>query len=112
KQVTFEVARYDETRPLVIDPTLFYSTYLGGSDWNYGSGIAVDASGNAYVAGFTLSSDFPTTHAFGNTSIPGNVFVSKLNADGTGLVYSTLLGRSAPYNLPGFGPSIAIDTSG
>ena len=112
KQVTFEVARYDKTKPLVIDPTLYYSTYLGGSDFAQGSGIAVDASGNAYVTGFTLSTDFPTTHGFGKTFFPGNVFVSKLNADGSGLVYSAILGSSYPYGAPGFGPSIAIDTSG
>ena len=48
--ITFEVARYDKTRPLVIDPVLAYSTYLGGST-RTGHGIAVDASGNAYVTG-------------------------------------------------------------
>jgi hypothetical protein len=64
-RVGFQVAAYDRTRPLVIDPVLLYSTYLGGSDLggsshDEGRGIAVDGSGSAYVTGLTLSSDFPT----------------------------------------------------
>ena len=58
-RVGFEVANYDSRRPLFIDP-LVYSTYLGGSGDDYGYGIAVDSSGNAYVTGQTNSTDFPT----------------------------------------------------
>jgi hypothetical protein len=61
RQVTFQVASYDKTRPLVIDPTLVYSTYLGGGEDEVGSAITVDASGNTYVTGYTLSLNFPTT---------------------------------------------------
>jgi hypothetical protein len=85
------VAEYDRSRALVIDPTLVYSTYLGGGS---GGGIAVDASGNAYVTGYTGSDNFPTTQgAFMPTLdyLGVNVFVSKLNADGSALVYSTYL---------------------
>src|SRR5207249_1140168 len=64
-EVTFEVASYDRRKPLLIDPVLSYSTYLGGhelslNDW--GRGIAVDSAGDAYVAGITTSSDFPTAN--------------------------------------------------
>jgi hypothetical protein len=98
-QVGFAVGAYDRARPLVIDPKLAYSTYLGGSTsgFEFGSGIAVDAAGNAYVVGLTTSSDFPTTAgAFQTTlrSSQGNAFVTKLNAGGTALVYSTYLGGS------------------
>ena len=59
-RVGFQVAAYDRSKPLVIDPVLAYSTYLGGSgDDNQALGIAVDAAGNAYVTGFTSSTDFP-----------------------------------------------------
>jgi hypothetical protein len=93
-QVTFEVASYDRSRPLVIDPVLVYSTYLGGSDLDHGSAIAVDASGNAYVTGSTSSTDFLTTSGAFKASLRGsmNAFVTKLNAAGSALVYSTYLG--------------------
>jgi len=103
-----------------IDPTgstLLYSTYLGGSISDAAEGIAIDSSGNAYVAGTTNSPDFPTTPgAFqrlyrGSTSIgsvaTGNGFVTKLNAAGTALVYSTYLGDIGD----GAG-KIAIDRNG
>ena len=61
QQVTFDIASYDKTRPLVIDPTLVYSSYLGGSGEDFGTGITVDAAGNAYLIGFAESADFPTT---------------------------------------------------
>src|SRR2546422_8707559 len=61
RQVSFEVAAYDATKPLIIDPVLAYSTYLGGRKRDGGSGIAVDAAGNAYVTGNANSTDFPTT---------------------------------------------------
>jgi hypothetical protein len=50
-EVGFEVAEYDTTKPLVIDPTIVYSTYLGGNDFEDANGIAVDSDGNAYVTG-------------------------------------------------------------
>ena len=60
-QIGFQVAAYDLRAPLIIDPVLVYSTYLGGGQYNIGYRVAVDASGSAYVAGATNSSDFPTT---------------------------------------------------
>jgi hypothetical protein len=95
KRVGFKVAAYDTSQPLIIDPVvLSYSTYLGGSGPEGGSGIAVDASGNAYVVGYTNSANFPTTAgAFQPTStVSSNAFVTKLNPTGSALVYSTYLG--------------------
>lgn len=92
--VGIQVGRYDAQQPLVIDPVLAYSTYLGGSTSQGLSGIAVDSAGFAYVAGRTTSADFPvTTGAFQTTfNTHGTGFVTKLSTDGTSLVYSTFLG--------------------
>src|SRR3989442_1243037 len=110
RQVVFEVAAYDINKPLVIDPTLVYSTFLGGSGGDQGNGIAVDAVGNAYVTGSTGSSNFPTTAgAFQTTLGPGgDAFVTKLNPTGSALVYSTYLGGTGFDE--GFG--IALDAAG
>lgn len=87
---------------------LIYSTYLGGSNSEFAHGIAVDASGDAYVTGETDSTDFPTANAFQSTSHGGTGFVSKLSADGSTLVYSTYLGGS----LEGATNAIAVDSAG
>src|SRR5205807_9278140 len=75
---------------------LVYSTYLGGSILDAGLAIAVDADGNAYVTGNTFSNDFPTTQDAVQPYLRGHsdAFVTKLNADGSALVYSTYLGGS------------------
>jgi hypothetical protein len=89
---------------------LVYSTYIGGSDHDYGNAIAVDGSGNAYVTGETWSTDYDVTPgAFQTTNGGGrDVFVTKLNATGTALVYSTYIGgRGTDY-----GHGIAVDGSG
>jgi len=110
-QVAFQVAAYDKTRPLVIDPVLSYSTYLGGSGGDEGWGITVDNLGNAYVTGSTSSTNFPTNLGSFQTASAGNVdaFVTKLNATGSALVYSTYLGGSGSEG-GGFG--IAVDSLG
>jgi hypothetical protein len=95
-----------------INPTgsaLVYSTYLGGSTFDTGNGIAVDSTGNAYVMGYTVSTDFPTTNPVqpangGN----GDVFITRLNPAGSALVYSTYLGGSG-YDQ---GSGIAVDAAG
>jgi hypothetical protein len=88
---------------------LVYSTYLGGSGEDLGHGIAVDSSGNAYVTGYTLSTNFPTANALYATQGGGNDgFIAKLNAAGSALVYSTYLGGSGDD--AGYG--IAVDSSG
>jgi len=95
---------------------LSYSTYLGGSDWDEGHGIAVDVSGNAYVTGFTESTDFPTASPLQAAHGGGvrDVFVSKINVAGSALTYSTYLGGSGEDQGSGedlrFG--IAVDGSG
>src|SRR5712672_708568 len=105
-RVGFQVAAYDTTRPLVIDPVvLSYSTYLGSSGVDNGEGIAVDSAGSAYITGFTTSSSFPTTAgAFQPTHSGGGLFVTKLDPSGSALVYSTFIGDA---NSEGFG--IAVD---
>jgi len=96
--VGFTVGNYDHARPLVIDPALVYSTYLGGSYQEEALGIAVDASGNTYIAGTTSSADFPITAGSYQTAQKSaghtQAFVTKLNSTGTALVYSTYLGGS------------------
>ncbi len=109
--VGFAVAAYDANKPLVIDPTLFYSTYLGGSGEDLGLGIAADGVGNAYVTGETGSTDFPGASSSMIQSSNGggfDAFVAKINAAGTALVYSTYLGGSSDDL--GFG--IAVDAAG
>ena len=89
---------------------LVYSTYLGGSDGDVGLGIAVDGAGSAYVTGDTVSTDFPTTAGAAQTTNAGgyDAFVTKLDATGSGLVYSTYLGGSDGD----FGLGIAVDGAG
>jgi len=108
-RVRFALGPYDRSEPVVIDPVLVYSTYLGGSRWDHGYGIAVDASGNAYVTGITGSYDFPTANPLqANLGGVWDAFVAKLNAAGSALVYSTYLGGSS-YDAAS---AIAVDSSG
>src|ERR1035441_8986022 len=115
-RVGFSVAEYDRSQPLVIDPTLVYSTYLGGSD--RANAIAVDASGNAYVTGITWSLNFPTTPGAFQTTLGGaeDAFVTKLNATGSALGYSTYLGGGVCEGVidggSDGGSGIAVDASG
>jgi hypothetical protein len=116
--VGFELASYDHSRAVYIDPGLTYSTYLGGNKTDAATGIAVessDSSGFAYVTGSATSTDFPTSAGAFQTKnnstaaiTPTNAFVTKLNADGSGLVYSTYLGGSGSDSASG----IAVDSSG
>jgi hypothetical protein len=97
--IAFEIAEYDKSQALIIDPVLDYSTYLGGSNRDAATAIAVDRTGNAYVAGTTRSADFPVLNPAqtfqGGTcgALPcRDVFVTKLNPQGSALVYSTFIG--------------------
>ena len=92
-QVGFEVAAYDRSNPLIIDPVVQFSTFFGGTRVDEANGIAVDAAGNAYVTGKTESIDFPDVNAFDATlSGPSDAFVTKFTTDGSALVYSTQIG--------------------
>ncbi|MGI9103240.1 MAG: choice-of-anchor D domain-containing protein [Terriglobales bacterium] len=108
-QIRFEVGDYDTAQPLVIDPVLSYSTYLGGNDFDNATSIAADASGNVYVTGVTSSLNFPTSNAVqpskGGSS---DVFVAKLDPTGASLIYSTYLGGSGWDSAA----SIAVDADG
>jgi hypothetical protein len=109
--VTFQVAHYDPDHALVIDPTLVYAGYIGGSGLDQGTGIAVDSAGNAYVTGQTTSTEvtFPETIGPDLTYNGGtDAFVAKVNAAGTALVYAGYIGGSG--NDEGLG--IAVDSAG
>jgi hypothetical protein len=119
-RIGFEVSNYDRSLPLVIDPVLSYSTYLGGSGFDYGSGIAVDSAGNAYVTGYTNSIDFPLVSPA--RAAPGggscgtspdayacfDAFVAKVDPTGSAIVYSTYFGGSGED----YGSKIAVDSLG
>ena len=122
-QVRFAVGAYDTNQPLVIDPVLRFGTYLGGRSRDFGNAIAVDSAGNTYLAGNTVSADFPISanalqnrHAGvpngGITGVGGDLifdaFVTKLSADGARVVYSTYLGGSADDRAN----AIAVDAAG
>ena len=118
KRVHFEIPAYDRSRPLIIDPVLVYSTYLGGSVNDQANAIAVDSSGSVYVAGGTSSPDFPTTTGVVQTASTGlgcgpgvqcDVFVTKINAAGSVLVYSTYFGGTGGVQSA---TAIAVDSSG
>ncbi|HMS43378.1 MAG TPA: SBBP repeat-containing protein, partial [Pyrinomonadaceae bacterium] len=98
-KIKFQIGDYDRSKPLVIDPTvslnnLAFSTFLGSFGDDISNDIAVDASGNTYITGRTLSPAYPTTAGTFDTSANGqeDVFVTKINASGTNVVFSTFLG--------------------
>lgn len=106
-ELAFEVGAYDQREPLVIDPVLTYSTYLGGNFDDTGYAVAVDGSGNAYIAGSTLSLNFPTSNALqGSKAIGTDAFVTKFNASGSAFIYSTYLGGT------GFDTAYGISVDG
>ncbi|MDD5632640.1 MAG: SBBP repeat-containing protein, partial [Methylococcales bacterium] len=114
-QIGFQVAAYDATQPLVIDPVLAYSTYLGGSGRDnigidvVGNFIAVDSVGNAYVTGVTDSAGFPTVNAkYPHLKGASDAFVTKFNATGSQVLYSTYLGGNSLDN----GSGITVDSVG
>ena len=135
--VGFALGTYDRTRELVIDPVLAYSTFLGGSNFDSARGVAVDALGNAYVAGTTSSPDFPASAGAYDTtcgsdgfcnriatgwpppddfSYSSDAFVAKLNPQGSALVYATYLGGASTPASPASGndqgTALAVDSSG
>jgi hypothetical protein len=116
--IHFQIGNYDPTQPLIIDPMLIYSTYLGGSIDDLAYAIAVDHEGEAFVVGETQSADFPVTGG-SYSSIPPNdlahecAFISKLNSTGSALIYSTFLGASGNGGFPGENANaVAVDNLG
>lgn len=107
-QFGFVVDSYDVTRPLVIDPVVSYASYLGGTGEELGIAVAADSAGNTYLTGVTTSGDFPRA-ASATFTPPLDVFVTRLNAAGTALVYSTYLGGSGSADV---GSGIAVDAAG
>lgn len=113
--VGFGIERYDLRRALIIDPTLVYSTFLGGTAGDDAGGIAVDAQGNTYVVGSTHSEDFPGTQSGFQPSchvsvggICSDAFVVKLAPAGDSILYSTYLGGTSED----VGYSVAVDPAG
>lgn len=107
--ISFTLGAYDRTQALIIDPILTYNTYLGGSNDDEGYGIVVDSAGNSYITGYTWSSAFPTQNPVqGTRGGNADVFVSKLNAAGDAIAFSTYLGGTADEQ----GRSIALDAAG
>jgi hypothetical protein len=141
-RVRFALGKFDHTQPLIIDPVLTYATYLGGAVSessatngntqigalttfgasgvsNPTQGIAVDSQGEVYVTGYTNSTSFPLENAYvsssaGNASDPRSTaaFVTKFNAQGTGLVYSTYLAGTTTGLVNTVGTAIAVDAGG
>jgi hypothetical protein len=106
--VSFELGDYDATKPLIIDPSITYSTYLGGSGITSITSVALDSSTNLYVTGWTDSIDFQINGALEASNRGGvDVFVAKLNANGTALVYATYIGGRSDDR----GAGIAVDSS-
>jgi uncharacterized repeat protein (TIGR01451 family) len=130
-QLHFKLGTFDHSRELVIDPVLQYSTFLGGSSLDggiyehgygfpsVGQGIAVDSKGEAVVVGATYSTNFPTSHAFQPSfgTVAGNrwvAYVTKFNAQGSGLIYSTFFGGSTPSSEPAASTAagVSVDSTG
>jgi hypothetical protein len=100
-QIGFEVASYDKSKPLVIDPVIMFATYFGGAGIEEGSAVAIDINGNAYITGITDSAEL--------SGVGGrNVFVAKFNAAGSAREYLSVFGGDGDDE----GQSIAVDSSG
>lgn len=117
-RVTFVVGEYDRSEPLILDPVLNFSTYLGGSSDDDGAAIAVDSNNNVVVAGTTFSTDFPSPTAVNGfqkqplaANTNGAAFVTEIDPTGTQLKYSTYLAGTAAGPFEGaFG--VDVDSTG
>lgn len=96
-KISFCIDEYDQSKPLVIDPILVLSSYLGGSGGDDGHAIALGAEGNIYLAGGTISDDFPTDSGIIDSSQggPDDAFITKVRADNAEIIYSSYLGGNS-----------------
>ncbi len=109
RQVSFLIAHYDRSRPLIIDPVMSYSTFLGGTAADQANAVVVDSAGNLYVAGSTQSLDLPVSNPLQPANNGGwDAFVAELSPDGSTLIYSTYFGGSGDDQAT----SIALDANG
>lgn len=106
-EVSFKVNQYDKSKPLIIDPIISYSTYIGGSADDHPHSITVDNAGNSYITGYTRSSNFPPNTGAPPADIFKQVFVAKFDADGQ-LLFSTVWGGSGEAE----GTDIEVDSAG
>jgi hypothetical protein len=106
----FHVGGYDPSLPLVIDPVLTFSTFIGGSGQDEATAVAIDANGNAYLAGWTNSTNFAQTGPAKWKPLAGSTdaFVAKFSALGDRLVYCTYFGGSGDDRALG----LAVDATG
>jgi hypothetical protein len=115
--VGVELGAYDPTKSLVVDPVLVYSSYLGGSGWDAAVSVALDASGNEYIGGFTISPDFPAASTAISAAPNGTCvgFVTKLDPTLTSVLYSSYLGGTTGASSCLWGDGIygiAVDSLG
>jgi Beta-propeller repeat/Abnormal spindle-like microcephaly-assoc'd, ASPM-SPD-2-Hydin/HYDIN/CFA65/VesB-like, Ig-like domain len=112
REFGFEIGDYDRDKPLIIDPVLSYSTYIGGSLDDWFGWMTVDSAGNAYAVGMTQSTNFPRVNPLptNNTYAGGahDATIVKLNSTGTARLYSTYLGG----NGDDWNRGVAVDSSG
>jgi hypothetical protein len=116
RRVRFQVGSYDHAKPLIIDPVIVYSSYLGGTSADQANAVTIDSAGDAYVAGDTTSVDFPVTSGVLQSTCKldsfgiceRSAFVSEINAGGTAEVFSTYLGGSSSQIALG----VAVDAAG
>ena len=109
KSRAFALGAYDHTKPLYIDPVVYYSTFLGGTVSDVGYGVAVDNSGDAYITGATSSPSFPSAHGALNHTGAINVYVTELNPTGNAALYYTYLGGSGIGSSGDTGYGITVD---
>ena len=111
RQAAFALGAYDRQCPLVIDPTVSFTTFLAGNDWDLAGGMALDNSGNVYVTGSTSSTNYPVIGpippGFDTYQRAGDAFVTKLDPSGA-IVFSAYLGGYQGD----YGSAIAVDSTG
>ena len=105
--VGFQLSSYDQNKPLVIDPVLAYSTYLGGNGTDQATGLALDGTGNVYITGYTDSADFPLAAPASLPTTANHAFVAKLDSTGSNLVYADYIGGSGDD----YGVALVLDSS-